>query len=44
MKCFKCIVAFLKALRLKRCHSSCCDIEIESSVSPRQSKSDLAKV
>lgn len=30
MGCFKGLSSVFKALRLKKCHSSCCDIEIES--------------
>ena len=29
MGCFKGLSSVFKALRLKKCHSSCCDIEIE---------------
>ena len=32
--CFKGIATILKALRLKKCHSSCCDIEIEVASPP----------
>ena len=34
VNCFKGIATILKALRLKKCHSSCCDIEIEVASPP----------
>jgi hypothetical protein len=34
VNCFQGIATILRALRLKKCHSSCCDIEIEVASPP----------
>jgi hypothetical protein len=43
MGCLSGLAKIIKSLRFKKCHSSCCDIEIEGSSSPPNSPPSSSK-